>query len=106
MIAVIYPLRAADRDEAARLAEEFSPRMECGASGVALDASGLSRLFGSAGGSRTAMSGAEGLARELARQAAARGLDVRVCVAATRTAAAVRQLRSGHGTTPPEGAAR
>ncbi|MEX2273043.1 MAG: hypothetical protein WD690_16335, partial [Vicinamibacterales bacterium] len=79
MIAVIRPLSDADRDQAARLAEDFSPRIECGASGVALDASGLSRLFGTA----------EGLARELLQQAAARGLQVRVAVAATRTAAAL-----------------
>jgi protein ImuB len=73
----MVPLHAADLDALARLAEDFSPRIECGASGVALDASGLSRLFGSA----------EGLARELARQAAARGLSARIGVAATRTAA-------------------
>lgn len=93
MIAVIHPIGFATMegsgagheapagvsDRAARLAEDFSPRIECGASGVALDASGLSRLFGSA----------EGLARELARQAEDRGLRVRIGVAATRTAAAL-----------------
>ncbi|HUF23042.1 MAG TPA: hypothetical protein VMN81_02860 [Vicinamibacterales bacterium] len=100
MIAVIVPLAAADLDAVARLAEDFSPRIECGASGVALDASGLSRLFGSAEGPRTAMSGAEGLARELARQAAVRGLAVRVAVAATRTAAALMAHDAAHsGTT-------
>jgi len=73
----MVPLNPADLDALARLAEDFSPRIECGASGVALDASGLSRLFGSA----------DGLARELSRQAASRGLRARIGVAATRTAA-------------------
>lgn len=68
-----------------QLAEEFSPRVELGASSVALDASGVSRLFG----------GADGLARELARQAAARHLAVRVAVAATRTAATLAATKMG-----------
>ncbi|HEX6324347.1 MAG TPA: hypothetical protein VFZ36_11520, partial [Vicinamibacterales bacterium] len=87
MIAVMVPPNPADLDAVARLAEDFSPRIECGASGVALDASGLSRLFG----------GADGLAREIARQAAARGLRVQVCVAATRTAAALAAIAKLEG---------
>ena len=86
MIAVIVPeVTGVDAHEIVGLAEEFSPRVEvsgAGASGVALDASGVSRLFG----------GADGLAREIARQAASRGLSVRVCVAATRTAAALAAI--------------
>jgi protein ImuB len=87
MIAVMLPARAEDRDTVASLAEDFSPRIECGASGVALDASGISRLFGSAAG----------LAQELARQAASRGLAVRVAIAATRTAAALAARASLEG---------
>ena len=79
MIAVILPLQRSDLDVAARLAEDFSPRIECGASGVALDASGLTRLFGSP----------DGLAREIARQAEARGLHASIGIAATRAAAAL-----------------
>src|SRR5688500_7016516 len=73
------------------LAEEFSPRIECGDSSVALDASGVSRLFGNA----------EGLARVLLQQAAARGLHVRVAVAATRTAAALSAAEPNHPSFQP-----
>src|SRR5690606_9469752 len=57
--------------------EEFSPRVEFGASSVPLDASAVSRLFG----------GPDGVTRQRPRPAAPRHLAVRVAGAATRTAA-------------------
>jgi protein ImuB len=61
-----------------RVAREFSPRIEvCGPREITLDLSGLERLFGHA---RT-------IARELRRTAADRGLQVRVAIAGTRSAA-------------------
>ena len=60
------------------VAREFSPRIDvCGSREITLDLSGLARLFGDA---RT-------IAGELRRTAADRGLQVRVAVAGSRTAA-------------------
>src|SRR6188508_2204256 len=62
------------------VAREFSPRVEPAGSGaVVCDLAGLARLFGDA---RT-------IATELRREAADRGVPVRVVVAGTRTAALV-----------------
>ena len=62
------------------IAREFSPRVEpAGAAAVVCDLAGLARLFGDA---RT-------MATELRREAADRGVPVRVAVAGTRTAALV-----------------
>ena len=78
MVAVVYVADPGDRHEAVAVARDFSPRVDvCGAREVALDASGLDRLFGDA---RT-------LGRELRRTAADRGLQVRVAIARTSTAA-------------------
>ena len=60
------------------VAQAFSPRVErVSAEAVVCDLSGLERLFGTA----------RAIAEELRREAADRGLAVRVAVAATRTAA-------------------
>ena len=60
------------------VAQVFSPRVErVGPDAVICDLSGLDRLFGTA----------HAIAEELRREAADRGLPVRVAVAATRTAA-------------------
>src|SRR5215208_7349378 len=61
-----------------RVAREFSPRIEvCGPREITLDLSGLERLFGDA----------RAIAHELRRTAADRGLQVRVAMAGTRSAA-------------------
>ena len=71
----------AGKERAAALmavAQAFSPRVEpVSAEAVVCDLSGLERLFGTA----------RAIAEELRREAADRGLAVRVAVAATRTAA-------------------
>lgn len=78
MVAVVYAAKAGDRDSLVALARDFSPRIDrCGAHEVALDASGLDRLFGDP---RT-------LGQELRRAAAGRGLHVRIAIAGTCTAA-------------------
>lgn len=60
------------------LARDFSPRVErYGDASVVLDVAGLGRLLGDA----------EGIAQELARTAADRGLKVELAVASTQTAA-------------------
>ena len=60
------------------VAQVFSPRVEpAGPGAVVSDLSGLERLFGTA----------DAIARELRREAADRGLAIRVAVAGTRTAA-------------------
>jgi protein ImuB len=61
-----------------QVAREFSPRIEvCGPREITLDLSGLTRLFGEG----------RAIGAELRRTAADRGLQVRVAIAATRTAA-------------------
>jgi len=60
------------------VAREFSPRIEvCSPREITLDLSGLERLFGEA----------RAIAHELRRTAADRGVQVRVAIAGTRTAA-------------------
>jgi protein ImuB len=69
---------AADAPQLVEVAREFSPRIDvCGPREIALDLSGLARLFGDA---RT-------MGGELRRTAADRGLQVRVAIAGSRTAA-------------------
>jgi len=73
-------LQETDADTATALlavAQGFSPRVERMGDVVVCDLSGLQRLFGTA----------RDIAEELRRDAADRGLPVRVAVAATRTAA-------------------
>jgi protein ImuB len=79
MYGVIYGADSCDPDALLALAGEWSPRMERLGTGreIVLDLSGLTRLFGDA----------RALGEELHRSAAARGLPVRVALAATRTAA-------------------
>jgi protein ImuB len=75
---VLYAAEGSDAAALAAVASEFSPRVEvCGPREIALDLSGLSRLFGDA----------KTIAAELRRTAADRGLRVRVAIAGTRTAA-------------------
>jgi protein ImuB len=75
---VMYAAEGSDEAAVVAVAREFSPRVEvCGPREVALDLSGLSRLFGDA----------KTIAAELRRTAADRGLRVRVAIAGTRTAA-------------------
>jgi protein ImuB len=75
---VLYAAEGADHAVLESVGREFSPRIEvCGPREITLDLSGLARLFGDA---RT-------IARELRRTAADRGLQVRVSIAGTRTAA-------------------
>jgi protein ImuB len=74
----LYAAEGTDHAVLARVAREFSPRIEvCGPREITLDLSGLARLFGDA---RT-------IARELRRTAADRGLQVRVSIAGTRSTA-------------------
>jgi len=74
----LYAAEGTDQTVLESVAREFSPRIEvCGPREITLDLSGLARLFGDA---RT-------IAHELRRTAADRGLQVRVAVAGTRTAA-------------------
>src|SRR5688500_10203926 len=61
----------------ADVARDFSPRIECSDDGVTLDVQGLDRLIGDP----------PTIAAELRRTAAERGLQVRVAIAGTRTAA-------------------
>ena len=76
---VFAAISAASSSPALRsLAQEFSPRVEvCSDREVVLDLSGLTRLFGSA----------REIADEIRRDAADRGLRVRIAIAGTRTAA-------------------
>jgi len=74
----LYAAEGTDQTVLESVAREFSPRIEvCGPREITLDLSGLARLFGDA---RT-------IAHELRRTAADRGLQVRVAIAGTRTAA-------------------
>ena len=78
MFGVLFAAEGTDPAALDAVAREFSPRIEaCGPREIALDLSGVERLFGDA---RT-------IAAELRRTAADRGLQVRVAVAATRSAA-------------------
>jgi protein ImuB len=74
----LYAAEGMDRAALEAVAREFSPRIEvCGPREITLDLGGLERLFGDA----------RVLAHELRRTAADRGLQVRVAIAGTRTAA-------------------
>ena len=78
MFGALYAAEGTDRGVLESVAREFSPRIEvCGPREITLDLSGLERLFGEA----------RALAYELRRTAADRGLQVRVAIAGTRTAA-------------------
>src|SRR6185503_11847477 len=78
MFGVIYGTDGSATETLVTVAYEFSPRIEiCGSREVLLDVSGLERLFGSA----------RAIADEVRRDAAERGLQVRVAIAGTRTAA-------------------
>jgi protein ImuB len=74
----LYAAAGTDQTVLENVAREFSPRIEvCGPREITLDLTGLTRLFGEA---RT-------IAGELRRTAADRGLQVRVAIAGTRSAA-------------------
>ena len=78
MFGAVYAAEGTDPAMLGSVAREFSPRIEvCGPREITLDLSGLERLFGDA---RT-------IAHELRRTAADRGLQVRVAIAGTRSAA-------------------
>jgi protein ImuB len=78
MFGVIYAAEGSATDSLVRVAQEFTPRLEvCGNREVVLDLAGVSRLFGDA----------REIANELRREAADRGMRVRVAIAGTRTAA-------------------
>jgi protein ImuB len=78
MFGALYAAAGSDPVSLEHVAREFSPRIDvCGPREITLDLSGLSRLFGDA---RT-------IAGELRRTAADRGLQVRVAIAGSRTAA-------------------
>jgi protein ImuB len=79
MFGAIYGAEGSASDTLIAVAHEFSPRVDVvsHAREVVLDLSGLTRLFGDA---RT-------IAEELRRTAADRGLQIRVAIAGTRTAA-------------------
>src|SRR5262245_29692449 len=79
MFGALYAAEGTPPGALADVAREFSPRIDIGSQpdrDVALDLSGLERLFGDA---RT-------IAEELRRTAADRGLRVRVAITGTRTA--------------------
>jgi len=76
----IYSTEGSSPDALRAVAREFSPRIEAVHASdreVVLDVSGLARLFGDA----------KTIAEELRRTAADRGLQIRVAIAGTRTAA-------------------
>ena len=78
MFGALYAAEGTDQTVLESVAREFSPRIEvCGPREITLDLSGLARLFGDA---RT-------IASELRRTAADRGLQVRIAIAGTRSAA-------------------
>jgi protein ImuB len=81
MFGAIYAAEGSAPDVLLTVAREFSPRMDVchSAQGreIVLDLSGLARLFGDA----------KTIAEELRRTAADRGLQIRVAIAGTRTAA-------------------
>jgi hypothetical protein len=74
---VIYAADGSAPDALLEIAHEFSPRVEAYGREVLLDLIGLARLFGDA----------KTIAEELRRTAADRGLQIRVAIAGTRTAA-------------------
>jgi len=74
----LYAAEGTDHCVLETVAREFSPRIEvCSPREITLDLSGLERLFGEA----------RAIAHELRRTAADRGVQVRVAIAGTRTAA-------------------
>ena len=78
MNGALYAAAGSDPAQLVEVAREFSPRIDvCGPREITLDLSGLSRLFGDA----------RAIAGELRRTAADRGLQVRVAIAGSRTAA-------------------
>jgi protein ImuB len=79
MFGAIYGAEGSSPDALLAVAQEFSPRVDAVSDTreTVLDLSGLTRLFGDA---RT-------IAEELRRTAADRGLQIRVAIAGTRTAA-------------------
>jgi protein ImuB len=78
MFGALYAAAGSDSARLEDVAREFSPRIDvCGPREITLDLSGLSRLFGDA----------RAIAGELRRTAADRGLQVRVAIAGSRTAA-------------------
>ena len=78
MFGVIYAAAGSSTETLAIVARAFSPRIElCGAREVLLDLSGLERLFGDT----------RAMAEAVRRDAADRGLRVRVAIAGTQTAA-------------------
>lgn len=79
MFGAIYAAAGSSPEAVLAVAQEFSPRVDAVSDNreVVLDLSGLTRLFGDA---RT-------IAEELRRTAADRGLQIRVAIAGTRTAA-------------------
>ena len=83
MFGVVYAAEGCAPEALLEVAREFSPRLERPAGAatfereVLLDLSGLARLFGDA----------KAIAEELRRTAADRGLQIRVAIAGTRTAA-------------------
>ena len=78
MFGVIYAAAGSSTETLAIVARAFSPRIElCGAREVLLDLSGLERLFGDT----------RAMGEALRRDAADRGLRVRVAIAGTQTAA-------------------
>ena len=82
MFGAIYAAEGGSPEVLLAVAQEFSPRVDAGSHGgafreIVLDLHGLTRLFGDA---RT-------IAEELRRTAADRGLQIRVAIAGTRTAA-------------------
>ena len=78
MFGALYAAAGTDHAVLETVAREFSPRIEvCGPREITLDLSGLERLFGDA----------RAIAHELRRTAAERGLQTRVAIAGTRSAA-------------------
>ena len=77
MFGVVYAAEGSAPEALLEVAREFSPRLETFEREVLLDLSGLARLFGDA----------KTIAEELRRTAADRGLQIRVAIAGTRTAA-------------------
>jgi protein ImuB len=78
MIGALYAAAGSDPARLEEIAREFSPRIDVrGPREITLDLSGLARLFGDA----------RAIANELRRTAADRGLQVRIAIAGTGTAA-------------------
>src|SRR5262245_60385271 len=78
MFGVIYGADTVSTQGLVAVAHEFSPRIEvCGEREVSLDLTGVTRLFGDA---RT-------IAEQIRHDAVERGLEVRIAIAGTQTAA-------------------